>query len=179
MLPLDEFLWQMSVNLLQDPVSPQVKSAAFKVMASLPGVRMLGPVTDPLGRHGFALAVADSLLGTAHPDARIHLTEAAVIDPASGTLLAVEDIGPMPRNVTCMTYDSADRCIGPSYTGRSYPLQVDAYAAIVSEGWTNAAPTLPAGTRYGPEFPVTTWIEPDPGNADGGVYLSSPSQPAP
>jgi hypothetical protein len=36
--------------------------------------------------------------------------------------------------------------------------KVDACAGIVSEGWTNAAPTLPAnGTRYGPIFAVTTW----------------------
>ena len=66
--PMDQFIWTMSVNLLQDPVSPEVKSAAFKVMASLPGVRLLGAMTDPLGRHGFGLAVTDDLLGTAHPD---------------------------------------------------------------------------------------------------------------
>lgn len=178
--PMDQFLWSMSVNLLQDPVSPQVKSAAFKVMASLPGVRMLGPMTDPLGRHGFGLAVAEDDLGTAHPDPRIHLTEAAVINPATGALLAVEDVGPMPRNVACMTYDSAGRCVGPSYTGRSYPLQVDAYAAIVSEGWTNAAPALPVNvTPYGPEFPVTTWIEPLPGNDRGGLITDNPANRAP
>jgi hypothetical protein len=178
--PVDQFIWTMSVNLLQDPVSPEVKSAAFKVMASLPGVRLLGAMTDPLGRHGFGLAVTDDLLGTAHPDPRIHLTQAAVIDPATGTLLAVEDVGPMPRNVACMTYDSAGRCVGPSYTGRSYPGQVDAYAAIVSEGWTDTTPTLPANaTRYGPVFPVTPWIEPLPGNNTGGLPLDSPANRAP
>jgi hypothetical protein len=50
-----ELIWGEALSLLQDPVSTPVRSATFKVMASLPGVRMLGPMTDPLGRQGYGL----------------------------------------------------------------------------------------------------------------------------
>ena len=51
----NQIIWDEAVRLLQDPVSQQVKAATFKVMAALPGVRVLGQMTDPLGRSGYAL----------------------------------------------------------------------------------------------------------------------------
>ena len=53
---VDQIVWLEALYLLQDPVPAQVRSATFKVMASLPGVRLLGPMTDPLGRVGYGLA---------------------------------------------------------------------------------------------------------------------------
>jgi hypothetical protein len=164
---------QRFLFLLQDPVSARVRSATFKVMASLPGVRLLGPMTDPLGRHGYALATTSLEPGD---NAYYHPVHAVVIDPRTGSLLETEDIAPMPRNVQCRTPLGlvgwpADRgkpvvkipighgkqtsatCIGPSYDGRSYQGQVDAFTVLVSAAWTNASPALPAATQQGLGFP--------------------------
>lgn len=170
--PEDQFTWTDALFLLQDPVSARVRSATLKVMASLPGVRLLGPVTDPLGRSGYALAT-DSLLpgGTAF----YHPVHAVIIDPRTGSLLATEDIAPVPRNVQCRSLTAADdpagrgkpvvklrighgkqvtlACVGPSYEGRSYQGQVDEFTVLVSAGWTNASPVLPSSTQQGLGFP--------------------------
>jgi hypothetical protein len=162
-----QFIWSEALALLADPVSAQVRSATFKVMASLPGVRLLGPMTDPLGRHGYGLAAGPNGLTIAG----YHPVQASVIDPSTGALLATEEIGPMAPNVQCETVDAtgpagADgkpvitmhlprrtitaTCIGSSYEGRSYPNQVDDYTVLVSAGWTNAAPVLPPSTQEDP-----------------------------
>jgi hypothetical protein len=167
--PEDQFTWTDALALLQDPVSAGVRSATFKVMASLPGVRLLGPMTDPLGRRGYALATS-----SLEPGGMPGTVTAVVIDPHSGSLLATEDIAPMPRNVQCHTIglaNAANRgkpvfklylghgkyftgaCIGPVYEGRSYAGQVDVYTALVSAGWTDASPVLPRLTQKGLVFP--------------------------
>ena len=51
-----QFLWSEALALLRDPVSAPVRSATFKVMASLPGVWLLGPMTDPLVSAGWTSA---------------------------------------------------------------------------------------------------------------------------
>jgi len=162
-----QFLWSEALALLQDPVSAPVRSATFKVMASLPGVRLLGPMTDPLGRPGYGLSAGPEGLsfGGFSP------LQAVVIDPRTGSLLATEDIGPVPSNVKCLTFHvpagggSAPgqpvvkvgsvngkpimgTCVGSAYQGRSYRSQVDSYTALVSAGWTSASPVLP---------PPATW----------------------
>ena len=134
----DSFLWLEGMALLQDPVSAPVRAAAFKVMASLPGVRSIGTVTDPLGRHGYGL-LPGSLGDTVVPG----MQNLVVIDPSTGSLLATEDIGPMPANVHCHTQRSRGDCVGPDFTGRSYQDQVDEYTALESAGWTDASPALP------------------------------------
>jgi hypothetical protein len=162
-----QFLWSEALALLQDPVSAAVRSATFKVMASLPGVRLLGPVTDPLGRQGYGLSAGPEGLsfGGFNP------LQAVVIDPRTGSLLATEDIGPVPRDVKCLTFHVPaggvgalgepvvkvgsvngkpimGTCVGSSYEGRSYRDQVDTYTALVGAGWTSASPVLP---------PPSTW----------------------
>jgi hypothetical protein len=167
--PEDQFTWTDALALLQDPVSARVRSATFKVMASLPGVRLLGLTTDPLGRRGYALATS-----SLEPGGNPNSVTAVVIDPRSGSLLATEDIAPIPRNVQCLSLglaNAANRgkpvfklyvghgkyftgaCIGPAYEGRSYKGQVDEYTALVSEGWTDASPVLPRLTQKGLVFP--------------------------
>lgn len=167
---VDQIVWAEAVSLLQDPVSAQIRSAAFKVMATLPGVRSLGEMTDPLGRRGYGLAAGseEPRYGEYNP------TRAIVIDPRTGSLLATEDIGPMPRTLACLSFDEANlnpksralagkpvrpgerlprpkdvitKCTASSYDGRSYSGQVDTYVALVSEGWTNASPVLPRRSR--------------------------------
>jgi hypothetical protein len=166
---VNQIVWLEALYLLEDPVSAQVRSATFKVMASLPGVRLLGPMTDPLGRRGYGLAAGPQDPGNQN----YNPVKAVVIDPASGSLLATEDIGPIPRSVQCWIQQYVvsrkipkggpviqlgtkhgkrlmERCIGESYLGRSYKGQVDEFVALVSAGWTDATPSLPRSAQEDP-----------------------------
>jgi hypothetical protein len=138
---VDQLTWAEAIMLLQDPVSAPVRSATFKVMAGLPGVRLIGPMTDPLGRRGYAITP-----GSQYPNAdprNFNPIDVFMIDPHTGTLLATAEIAPMPRTVHCLAFNAGNKCVGSSYIGRSYPGQIDDYVAVISEGWTNSSPQLP------------------------------------
>jgi hypothetical protein len=143
---VDQLIWAEALMLLQDPVSAPVRSATFKVMAGLPGVRLIGQMIDPLGRPGYALAPGSE--DSNANSSKFHPTRVVLIDPGTGSLLATEEIGPMPLTVHCLSFDAKDNCTGPAYYGRSYPDQVDDYVAVVSEGWTNASPALPSPSTW-------------------------------
>src|SRR5260370_31093557 len=118
----------------------------FTVRAGLPGVRLIGAMTEPLGRPGYALAP-----GSQDPNAdsrHYNPTKVVLIDPRSGSLLATAEIAPMPRTLHCLSFDANNNCTGSTYYGRSYPDQVDEYVVVISDGWTNASPVLP---------PPSTW----------------------
>lgn len=78
-----EWMWQQAAGLIRLPVKPEVRAAAYRVIAELPGIASLGEVTDPTGREGigFALPATD---GTDYGTARSEL----IVDPATGALLA-------------------------------------------------------------------------------------------
>jgi hypothetical protein len=150
---LDQIVWTEAVDLLYAPVSAHVRAATFKVMAALPGVRLLGKLTDPLGRRGYGFGT-----GPSAPRA------IAIIDPSTGRLLATESIGSVPRTLGCPLFYKVPgaraqtgpsrvrrRCPSDPYIGRSYDGQVNGYDAIVSAGWTDHSPALP---------PRSTWISP-------------------
>ena len=146
---IDQLVWSEAVNLLQDPVTSEVRAATFHVMADLPGVRLLGKMRDPIGRPGYGFGSGATAGGAI-----------AVIDPNTGSLLAVEGVGSAPR-VVCrppnkgairtMT-NPARACTAGAYYGRSYPGQIGQYEVIVSDRWTNSAPALP---------PRSAWIGPN------------------
>ncbi|WP_331754093.1 CU044_5270 family protein (plasmid) [Streptomyces sp. NBC_00012] len=55
---LQELLGQTAENLAVElPVSPQLRAAAYRVRALLPGVRDIGEVTDRSGRPGYAVEI--------------------------------------------------------------------------------------------------------------------------
>ncbi|MEV4246894.1 CU044_5270 family protein [Streptosporangium canum] len=66
------------------PASPQVRSAAYQALATLPAVRVEGPTTDPRGRPG--IAVTFLIQGDRTPQIRL------IIDPDTSKVLAVEGI---------------------------------------------------------------------------------------
>jgi hypothetical protein len=147
---VDQLIWGEAVNLLEDPVTSQVRAGAYRVMAALPGVRLLGKMSDTLGRTGYGFGMGQSAPGSV-----------AVIDSRTGSLLAVEAVGPASRIGGCPAGRPAGRgkapslprkCDGPLYYGRSYRGQVDGYEALVSEGWTNTRPVLP---------PRSAWLGPN------------------
>jgi hypothetical protein len=146
---VDQLVWSEAVNLLQDPVTSQVRAATFKAMADLPGVRLLGKVRDPIGRPGYGFGAGPNAEGAI-----------AVIDPDTGSLLAVERFGNAQRVVCRPSHERGIRapakpgaeCPTPAYYGRSYPNQLSQYQVVVSDGWTNSAPVLP---------PRSAWIGPN------------------
>lgn len=71
--------------------SPQLRSAALKVLATVPGVQSLGTLRDPLGRRGDAFAVAPG--ERAACDQAICPASEMIVDPADGLLLAEATLG--------------------------------------------------------------------------------------
>jgi hypothetical protein len=72
-------------NLVTMPLKPGVRAAAYRLMADLPGVRVVGHVADPLGREGVGVEFPDTYrtpLGTTK--------QRLVIDAATGDLLSDE-----------------------------------------------------------------------------------------
>jgi hypothetical protein len=71
--------------LVDSPAPPAVRSALFKVAASIPGIKIIGEYTDPLGRTGTALHIGHYGL---------------VVDPATGAVLDETDSGGATTLVT-------------------------------------------------------------------------------
>jgi hypothetical protein len=75
-------IFQAATWLLARPITPPaLRAALFRVLARLPGIRMLGTMTDELGRSGTAVAITFD--GVRHE---------LIFDPASSLLLAERDI---------------------------------------------------------------------------------------
>ncbi|MGC5012811.1 CU044_5270 family protein [Streptosporangium sp. DT93] len=88
--PAEEGLPETLASLLyQLPASPQVRSAAYRAMATLPGVRAEGPATDSRGRRG--IAVTFPIQPERGTRSRL------IIDPATSKVLSVGSIG-LPRD---------------------------------------------------------------------------------
>ncbi|MEU0564681.1 CU044_5270 family protein [Nonomuraea sp. NPDC005983] len=97
------------------PVSPEVRSSAYQILASMPGMKAEGEVTDPLGRTGQALSYQVGHDGQLSD-------ERFVIDPASGLPLAVET-----KSATKLA-DGRD-------------VETGTFTAYQEIGWTDQAPT--------------------------------------
>lgn len=53
----DAYLFQVTPPLLTLPITPAVRSALYRMLAGLPGVRSLGQVQDAAGQYGQAVAL--------------------------------------------------------------------------------------------------------------------------
>ncbi|MFI6816536.1 CU044_5270 family protein [Nonomuraea sp. NPDC050328] len=70
----------LSGLLWSKPAPPAVRAAAYRALAGLPAVRLLGPATDERGRSGMAFAYDLAWPRPAHRE--------LIIDPADGQVLA-------------------------------------------------------------------------------------------
>jgi hypothetical protein len=70
------------------PVTPQARAAAFRMLAALPGVKLVGTVHDADGRKGTAVAMNE--IDPADKPDQVQLR--LVIDPADGRALAYENV---------------------------------------------------------------------------------------
>jgi hypothetical protein len=169
----DELVWAEALNLLVDPVSGQVRAAAYRVMAALPGVKLLGLVRDAFGRQGYGLKVGGDRLYGSPGDL------GAVVDPATGALLdtSYRQYGTSvnfgshvchgkggPANLSPSAMDrwlqrirnrhlsdaEINRLISQfcpfvvQYYGRPYSGLLDNYKAFFASGWVNALPRVHA-----------------------------------
>ncbi|WP_433790050.1 CU044_5270 family protein [Actinoplanes sp. CA-252034] len=90
---LSEALFHSMTNLLfQAPSTPAVRAAAYRLLADLPGLRDLGPVTDPKGRAGNAVTLVtnEETPGVRQADTGGAREERLIFDPRSGRPLARE-----------------------------------------------------------------------------------------
>ncbi|GAA4361173.1 hypothetical protein GCM10023088_01290 [Actinomadura verrucosospora] len=82
--PMASDLWLYTVArglVMEMPVKPAVRAAAFRMLAGLPAVRSLGKVTDPQGRTGNAIALDEKTRQGV-------IRQEMIIDLASGAALA-------------------------------------------------------------------------------------------
>jgi hypothetical protein len=155
-----EGMFNVGVQLLQDPVRPQVRANVYRILAGLRRVRLTGITADPLGRSGRGVALPGN--GT---------EQVIVISPGTGELLSDEFVVTTPGRRTgadgyllshqgCHVYQSiglskaAERkvaggltraqCARFGFFGVEYPGQIQSYDAYTRLGWTNASPALPA-----------------------------------
>jgi hypothetical protein len=107
-----EVLYDDTVSIMNGRSTPAVRAAAYRLLASLPGIRMKPNVQDPAGQSGTAvwLSQAGPTLGL------------TIIDTATSTLLCTEDVAQHPV---------AHVAVGT----------VIDYTLFVSSGWTNTPPS--------------------------------------
>jgi len=78
-VPVSDRLFDACIALAETPAPPDVRAAAFRLLAGLPDLTALGQVTDALGRPGVGVSNSD------------FDGEEMIIDPSTGTLLALEN----------------------------------------------------------------------------------------
>jgi hypothetical protein len=105
-----EVLYDDATTVMNAQSTPAVRAAAYRLLASLPGIRMKPNVQDPAGQSGTALWLRQ-------PGPALGLT---IVDPATGTLLCTEDVAQQP-------VPAAHVAVGTMLD----------YTLFVSSGWTN------------------------------------------
>ncbi|GAA0583130.1 CU044_5270 family protein [Actinomadura livida] len=86
------WLYNVAQGLVMElPVRPRVRAAAFRMLAGLPSVKSLGRVRDPRGRAGDAVAVDRKTPGGV-------VRHRMIIDSSTGTALATENIMLNPKD---------------------------------------------------------------------------------
>jgi hypothetical protein len=81
-----------------EPITPQVRAAAFRVLAGLAGIQMLGKVTDPVGRPGYMIGLDGGAYKSYGASGVLGAALTLVISPAAGTLLAEESVATSQSN---------------------------------------------------------------------------------
>jgi hypothetical protein len=116
----DVWLFKVSAGLITDmPVTPQVRGAAFRMLAELDTVKVMENVTDAEGRQGTAVAIEEDVKGPAVLQNRL------IFDESTGQGLANENVVVKP---------------GGMQAGLE-PGTVFNSIAVLKAGWTDTKPS--------------------------------------
>ncbi|GAA4617036.1 hypothetical protein GCM10023195_75910 [Actinoallomurus liliacearum] len=138
-----------STLLSKAPAPPRVRAAAFRMLSTLPGVKVGGTATDPMGRTGgvVSMPLATTLpLGLYTAPKQLGTYERQwIIDPAGGRLLAIRDLVATPPH--------GSRTLPPGDDGKPHRLtvadmperflkkgEVAEYQVFAVTEWTNKTP---------------------------------------
>ncbi|MFC4010950.1 CU044_5270 family protein [Nonomuraea purpurea] len=86
----EEFL-PTAANLLGAPIGPAQRAAIIRMLAALPTTKVVGPVTDPLGRKGLSVDLGvpgGTMTHSGKPSKDLPVYNRSILDPATGTKLA-------------------------------------------------------------------------------------------
>ncbi|RVX44658.1 hypothetical protein EDD27_7401 [Nonomuraea polychroma] len=115
----DVWLFKVSAGLITDmPVTPQVRGAAFRMLAELDTVKVVENVTDAEGRQGTAVSIEERVKGGAVLEDRL------IFDESTGRALAGENVVVRP---------------GGLQAGLE-PGEVFHSTAMLEAGWTDEKP---------------------------------------
>ncbi|SEG98878.1 hypothetical protein SAMN05444920_11290 [Nonomuraea solani] len=115
----DAWLFRVSVGLIMDmPVTPEVRGAAFRMLAELDDVKVAADVTDTEGRQGTAVSVEEPGRGGGITENRL------IFDEATGRPLALETV---------------EVRAGKGETGFE-PGDVRGSSVLLEAGWTDEKP---------------------------------------
>ncbi|MER7361324.1 CU044_5270 family protein [Nonomuraea wenchangensis] len=136
--------------LAEAPVPPAVRSAAFRMLATLPGVKVESRTTDPLGRTGVVISLPLETtiplgLSTA-PKQLGNYRRQWIIDPDNGTLLAMRDLVATPprgsRDLPPGDDGEPRRLTTDSQPDRFHqPGELSEYETYEVAEWTDEAPS--------------------------------------
>ena len=115
---LDSYLYDAGTQILTElPATPAIRGAAYRMLAQLPDVRNLGPLTLPTGGRGQAIA-------RTHQDAEGEYDAILVFNPSTG-----DTVGTESRMIKA----------GPVHPWIP-PGTVFQYRAVTHAGWTDGTP---------------------------------------
>ncbi|MEV4551204.1 CU044_5270 family protein [Nonomuraea wenchangensis] len=136
--------------LAEAPVPPAVRAAAFRMLATLPGVKVESRTTDPLGRTGVVISLPLETtiplgLSTA-PKQLGNYRRQWIIDPDNGTLLAMRDLVATPprgsRDLPPGDDGKPRRLTAESQPDRFHePGELSEYETYEVAEWTDEAPS--------------------------------------
>ena len=119
--PADAWLFSVSAGLIIDmPVTPQVRAAAFRMLAALDTVDVIENVTDAEGRQGTAVAIEERTKGSGVLENRL------IFDQATGRGLANENVVVKPGGLPS---DFEPGTVWFSH-------------AVLEAGWTDSKPSF-------------------------------------
>jgi hypothetical protein len=85
-VPRDVAVFVRASDLLSQPLAPsRLRAALYRVLARLPGIEVLGPIADPLGRQGVGVAITTGVSGS--PERRV-----LIFSSDTSLVLATQDI---------------------------------------------------------------------------------------
>lgn len=117
------------------PVRPAVRAAAFRILATMPGIHLAGRVTDPLGRTGYGITLPYPVtLGGSDPAGNNTTRGAQVrlVISASGTVLAYEYVAAAPTTSLSRVMPASGAIPGPATCPAGTHLAKDGKECVVT-----------------------------------------------